>query len=109
VNLLDTSGHILKIPIAHGEGRYFADEATLTKLNTGKQVLYRYCDEQGNITPAANPNGAAENIAGICNETRNVFGMMPHPERACSTALHNTDGVEVFNSLFGIAARINSN
>jgi phosphoribosylformylglycinamidine synthase len=90
----------LKIPIAHGEGRYYADEKTLDGLETSGQVIYRYCDEQGRILDAANPNGSARNIAGICNKTRNVFGMMPHPERACSSALGNIDGKAILRTLF---------
>ena len=86
------SDKALKIPIAHGEGRYHADEQTLNDLEANNQVIYRYCDENGHITAASNPNGAARNIAGICNAQGNVFGMMPHPERACSQALGNTDG-----------------
>lgn len=89
----------LKIPIAHGEGRYYADKATLQRLEENEQVLFRYCDENGDYLPESNPNGSAENIAGICNEKRNVFGMMPHPERATSTALGNTDGRLIFESL----------
>ena len=92
----------LKIPVAHGEGRYFANEKTLAELEMNRQVIYRYCDEKGNITASGNPNGAIQNIAGICNVQRNVFGMMPHPERACSSALGNEDGRQVFNHLFGI-------
>ena len=92
----------LKIPVAHGEGRYFANQATLEELEMHRQIIYRYCDEKGNITGAANPNGAMHNIAGICNRERNVFGMMPHPERACSAILGNEDGRQVFNHLFGI-------
>jgi phosphoribosylformylglycinamidine synthase len=90
---------VLKIPIAHGEGRYYADAATLKKLNDNGQVLFRYCDEKGNTTEVANPNGSLENIAGICNEGRNVFGMMPHPERAAEEDLGNTDGRWLFESL----------
>lgn len=89
----------LKIPIAHGEGRYYADNKTLDMLETNSQVIYRYADENGLINPDANPNGAYRNIAGICNENRNVFGMMPHPERACSDALGNNDGIQVFKEL----------
>ncbi len=89
----------LKIPIAHAEGRYFADEATLDALERNDQVLFRYCDPTGQVTEAANPNGAARNIAGICNERRNVFGMMPHPERASESVLANTDGYGLFESL----------
>ncbi len=82
----------LKIPVAHGEGRYFADAATLAKLEENNQVVFRYCDEHGEVHINSNPNGACNNIAGICNETRNVYGMMPHPERACSDILGNIDG-----------------
>ena len=89
----------LKIPIAHGEGRYYADEETLDKLEAGNQVIYRYCDENGAVKPEANPNGALRNIAGICNTERNVFGMMPHPERASNMLLGNADGRTVINSL----------
>lgn len=92
----------LRIPVAHGEGRYFANDATLEGLEMHRQVIYRYCDEKGNISASANPNGAIHNIAGICNKERNVFGMMPHPERACSRLLGNEDGRNVFNHLFGI-------
>lgn len=92
-------GTALKIPIAHAEGRYFADEATLDALERNDQVLFRYCDPLGQITEAANPNGAARNIAGICNAQRNVFGMMPHPERASESVLGNTDGRGLFESL----------
>lgn len=88
----DITGRVLRIPVAHGEGRYYADEATLDALEAGNQILFRYCDEDGRIDAGANPNGAARNIAGICNAGKNVFGMMPHPERATSTALGNTDG-----------------
>ena len=89
----------LKIPVAHGEGRYYADDATLNALENGQQVIYRYCDENGNVTEAGNPNGAARNIAGICNAQRNVFGMMPHPERASSEELVNTDGRVILQTL----------
>jgi len=89
----------LKIPIAHGEGKYFSDAQTLKKLNQNNQILFRYCDFNGNITDEANPNGALENIAGICNESRNVFGMMPHPERASDKELFNEDGKFLFESI----------
>ena len=89
----------LKIPVAHGEGRYYADKKILDVLESNGQVIYRYCDAAGDITDAANPNGALRNIAGICNEQRNVFGMMPHPERATSAILGNTDGVTIIKSL----------
>lgn len=91
----------LKIPIAHAEGRYFADEKTLDALERNDQVLFRYCTPDGEITAAANPNGAARNIAGICNERRNVFGMMPHPERASESVLGNEDGRGLFEALVG--------
>jgi phosphoribosylformylglycinamidine synthase I len=94
------NGPVLTLPIAHGEGRYFADEETLDQIESNGQVIYRYCDKQGNISPAANPNGSIRNIAGICNKTRNVFGMMPHPERACSEALGNTDGKLILQGFF---------
>lgn len=83
---------ILKIPVAHGEGRYFADAATMEQLQNNNQILFRYCDEQGEVHIAANPNGSTNNIAGICNSGKNVFGMMPHPERATSDVLNNSDG-----------------
>lgn len=89
----------LKIPIAHAEGRYYADENTLNELERNDQILFRYCDENGNESPGSNPNGASRNIAGICNATRNVFGMMPHPERAAEAVLANTDGLGLFLSL----------
>lgn len=89
----------LKIPIAHGEGRYFASEAVLDELEARDQVLYRYCDADGNVTAADNHNGSLRNIAGIVNRNGNVFGMMPHPERAASEALGNTDGKIILRSL----------
>ena len=93
------SQRALKIPIAHGEGRYYADRNILDELESNDQVLYRYCDEAGNILEDANPNATSRNIAGIRNKTGNVFGMMPHPERATSEALGNTDGRIILNSL----------
>ena len=93
------SDRVYKIPIAHGEGRYYADERTLDQLEANGQVIFRYCDESGNVTTEANPNGSSRNIAGICNANRNVFAMMPHPERACSIALGNIDGREVLKNL----------
>ena len=93
---------VYKVPVAHGEGRYYADEKTLDALENSEQVLFRYCDEKGNVSASANPNGSTRNIAGICNLNRNVFGMMPHPERACSTALNNIDGRKIFNKLFSL-------
>jgi phosphoribosylformylglycinamidine synthase subunit PurQ / glutaminase len=98
--LKDREDQVYKIPVAHGEGRFYADEKTLDELENNGQVLFRYCDEKGAITPEANPNGSVRNIAGICNKDGNVIGMMPHPERACSLALNNTDGRKIFNKLF---------
>jgi phosphoribosylformylglycinamidine synthase subunit PurQ / glutaminase len=99
VYITGEEGRALKIPIAHGEGRYYADPNTLDKLEKNKQVIYRYCDKNGLITNNANPNGSTRNIAGICNETRNVFGMMPHPERASNLLLGNTDGRGILKTL----------
>ena len=93
----------LKIPIAHGEGNYFADAQLLKQLNDNDQILFRYCDEAGNITTDANPNGSIENIAGVCNAERNVFGFMPHPERAADSLLANEDGLAIFESIVSIA------
>jgi phosphoribosylformylglycinamidine synthase I len=98
----DMEDHVYKIPIAHGEGRYYADEATLDRLEENGQVILRYCDPEGNVLPEVNPNGSVRNIAGICNDRRNVFGMMPHPERACSPLLGNTDGRKIFELLFSL-------
>lgn len=92
-------GQVVKIPIAHADGRYHADAATLAQLRANDQILFTYCDESGVVSPEANPNGALENIAGICNAERNVFGMMPHPERASEDILGNTDGKLLFESL----------
>ncbi len=88
----------LKIPIAHGEGRFFADDETLNDIEANNQIIFRYCDEDGTVG-VGNPNGAVRNIAGIRNKAGNVFGMMPHPERATSTALNNLDGKTVFELL----------
>jgi phosphoribosylformylglycinamidine synthase len=100
-----TKGRVLKIPIAHGEGRFFASDETLKQLNDNDQILFRYCDEKGEVTEEANPNGSLQNIAGICNETRNVFGMMPHPERAADEELGNTDGRLLFDSILATLAK----
>lgn len=97
--ITNAAGDIFKIPIAHGEGRYHGSPELLDQLEKNGQVLFRYCDEKGAITEQANPNGSTRNIAGICNETRNVFGMMPHPERACSAALNNIDGRNIIQSM----------
>jgi phosphoribosylformylglycinamidine synthase I len=93
----------LKIPIAHGEGNYFADADVLKAINDNDQVLFRYCDEAGNITDESNPNGSIENIAGVCNAERNVFGFMPHPERASEALVGNEDGVLIFESILALA------
>ncbi|MEI6033035.1 MAG: phosphoribosylformylglycinamidine synthase subunit PurQ [Verrucomicrobiae bacterium] len=93
------TGQVLKIPIAHGEGCYFADDETLGRLRINGQVVLRYCDGQGRTSAEANPNGSLDNIAGIRNEAGNVFGLMPHPERACDPLLGSTDGLAIFESL----------
>jgi phosphoribosylformylglycinamidine synthase I len=98
----------LMIPIAHGEGRYYAAADVLKKLEDNKQIIYRYCNKAGEMHNDHNPNGATNHIAGICNETRNVFGMMPHPERACSNDLGNNDGREVFKALLGVGELVES-
>jgi len=95
------AGQILNIPIAHGEGCYFADEATLDRLRANGQVLLRYCDPSGQASDASNPNGSRDNIAGIRNEAGNVFGLMPHPERACDPLLGSTDGLAIFRGIIG--------
>ena len=89
----------IKIPIAHGEGRYFADDKTLASLVENDQILFKYCDKYGQVTDESNPNGSLMNIAGICNRERNVFGMMPHPERASDKELSNQDGKILFDSI----------
>jgi phosphoribosylformylglycinamidine synthase len=99
-------GQILKMPIAHGEGNYYADDATLDELERNRQVIFRYCDGEGRITSEANPNGSARNIAGICNRGRNVFGMMPHPERCAESLLGNADGLPIFKSIAASLARV---
>ena len=90
---------ILTLPIAHGEGNYYAEPDVLERLERGRQVIFRYTTEAGAVTDAANPNGSAHNIAGICNERRNVVGLMPHPERACEGLLGSNDGRNIFRSL----------
>ncbi|MEP6584583.1 MAG: phosphoribosylformylglycinamidine synthase subunit PurQ [Ginsengibacter sp.] len=93
---------VFKIPVAHGEGMYFAKADILDDMDFNKQVLFRYCNEEGLVHADHSPNGSINNIAGICNKNRNVIGMMPHPERACSKALGNTDGIKIFSTLFSI-------
>lgn len=94
-----TKGEVVKIPIAHGEGNFYAPDDLLKQIEDNDQVLFRYCDENGEVNAESNPNGAKNNIAGICNETRNVFGMMPHPERAADSFLGNEDGRKLFESI----------
>ena len=94
-----TPGQTIKVPIAHGEGNYIADADVLAELEANNQVVFRYADADGNVTKAANPNGALNNIAGIVNKHGNVLGMMPHPERACEAILGSADGLKVFQSL----------
>lgn len=93
------SGKVLSIPIAHAEGNYTCDDETFNQLEENGQIVFRYCDENGETTDASNPNGARSNIAGICNLDRNVLGMMPHPERACEELLGSNDGRDIFRSL----------
>ena len=103
-------GQVLHLPVNHGEGNYFADPKTLAELNANNQVLFRYCDAEGNATPEASPNGSVENIAGIINKQGNVMGLMPHPERAAEAILGSEDGRAIFASmvahLTGRAARV---
>ncbi len=98
-------GDVLSVPIAHGEGNYTADAETLRALQAESRVLVRYCDASGKVTPESNPNGAMDNIAGICNAARNVFGLMPHPERACDKRLGSADGRVVFASILASLAK----
>ena len=91
--------NVIKIPIAHGEGRFFADENTMNTLKKNNQIIFKYCNSNGEVLDSSNPNGSLENIAGICNKEKNIFGMMPHPERAADVLLSNTDGVALFKSI----------
>jgi phosphoribosylformylglycinamidine synthase subunit PurQ / glutaminase len=97
---------VLKMPIAHAEGNYVCDDDTLAELQRSDRIIFRYCDPDGNVTTAANPNGARDNIAGICNNSRNVLGLMPHPERACEDLLGSTDGRDIFRSLAATLAAV---
>jgi phosphoribosylformylglycinamidine synthase len=92
-------GQLLRLPIAHGEGNYYADDEVIRELEAQRRVVFRYADARGEVTDAANPNGAARNIAGICNAARNVVGLMPHPERACEATLGSADGLVLFRSV----------
>ncbi|HEX5368156.1 MAG TPA: phosphoribosylformylglycinamidine synthase subunit PurQ [Dehalococcoidia bacterium] len=92
-------GAVLEMPVSHGEGNYYVDEATLARLKADDRIVFRYCEASGAITPASNPNGSLENIAGVLNEGRNVLGMMPHPERASEALLGGTDGLVIWQSM----------
>jgi phosphoribosylformylglycinamidine synthase len=101
-----TRNQVLKLPIAHGEGNYFAEPAVIDALEASGRVVFRYCDANGEVTDAANPNGSRNNIAGICNEGRNVVGLMPHPERACEAVLGSADGAVLFESIISALALV---
>lgn len=94
-----SEGTLLRMPVAHGEGCYFADEKTLRELNENHRVIMRYADRGGRITAEANPNGSIQNVAGICNREGNVFGLMPHPDRACDERIGSADGAKIFQSM----------
>ncbi|MEQ1898998.1 MAG: phosphoribosylformylglycinamidine synthase subunit PurQ [Vicinamibacterales bacterium] len=98
------AGQVLRVPIAHGEGNYYAEPETVARLEKNRQVVFRYVSESGEATDAANPNGSASNIAGLCNEGRNVVGLMPHPERACELAVGSADGLVLFESVLQAVA-----
>jgi phosphoribosylformylglycinamidine synthase subunit PurQ / glutaminase len=98
-------GQRLRLPIAHGEGNYYADPEVLKALEADRRVIFRYCDERGEATEAANPNGSVNNIAGICSEARNVVGLMPHPERACEGPLGSADGLVMLESVVTALSR----
>lgn len=93
----------LKIPVAHGEGNFYADKNSIEELKQNDQILFKYCDAAGNYSDEANANGSVENIAGVCNKNRNVFGLMPHPERAADSLLANQDGLAIFESILSVA------
>ena len=99
-------GRVLRIPIAHAEGNYVCDDATFDELEREDRIVFRYCDERGQVTDASNPNGSRDSIAGICNRERNVLGLMPHPERACEDLLGSSDGRDIFRSLAATLAAI---
>jgi phosphoribosylformylglycinamidine synthase len=98
-------GQVLRMPIAHGEGRYYANQATLAQLKENHQIILRYCAPDGSTVAAGNPNGSLDSIAAICNESRNVFGLMPHPERCSEAALGGTDGGYIFRSMIATVAQ----
>ena len=93
------TGQVLKVPISHGEGNYYADRETINSMLDNNQIVFRYCDEFGEVTEESNPNGSFNNIAGIINKNRNVLGMMPHPERCCEAELGGKDGLYIFESI----------
>jgi phosphoribosylformylglycinamidine synthase len=99
-------GEVLRMPVAHGEGNYFAGDALLDELERNGQVVFRYCDAEGRVTRDANPNGSARNIAGVCNRERNVMGLMPHPERCVEEMLGNVDGLGIFKSIVASMAKV---
>ena len=101
-----TPGSVLRIPIAHAEGNYVCDDTTLAELQREDRIVFRYCEPGGAVTEAANPNGSRDNIAGICNHSRNVLGLMPHPERACEDLLGSSDGRDIFRSLAATLAAV---
>jgi phosphoribosylformylglycinamidine synthase len=101
-----TQGMVLQMPIAHAEGNYVCDDATLAELQHEDRIIFRYCDRSGAPTAGANPNGSRDNIAGICNRSRNVLGLMPHPERACEDLLGSSDGRDIFRSLAATLAAV---
>ncbi|MGH9409221.1 MAG: phosphoribosylformylglycinamidine synthase subunit PurQ [Vicinamibacterales bacterium] len=98
-------GQRLRLPVAHGEGNYYAEPDVIRQLESSRRVIFRYCDERGDATEAANPNGSINNIAGICSESRNVVGLMPHPERACEAGLGSGDGLALFQSAVAALSR----
>ncbi len=102
---LCAKGQVLKIPIAHGEGNYYADPETMAAVEANRQVIFRYVSPKGEVTSESNPNGSLNNIAGICNQARNVVGLMPHPERACESALGSADGKIVLESVISVFAK----
>jgi phosphoribosylformylglycinamidine synthase len=99
-----SKGEVIEIPIGHMEGNYFCDADTLRQLQDQNRIVFRYASKDGQVTPAANPNGSLDNIAGVCNEGRNVLGMMPHPERSSETEMGSTDGYKLFEALVGAMA-----
>jgi len=102
------TGQLLRVPISHGEGNYFAEQKTLDELETNGRVLFRYSNDSGEIVPGANPNGSINNIAGITNEAGNVLGMMPHPERCCEEIVGGVDGKVIFNSIIESSRKISA-